>query len=393
MASAINVLHILNSAHGGSALSTFQLIEELTKLGVSSSLVCFNNADEKQAKQISDLVEGRILFIPLYWTNQRIRVKWWKRPLLELYTSLKTFRGHRFQKEIDGFIKKNRINIIHTSTLVNPEGAIAAKRNSLPHVWHARELVGPKTYYHFANYKKWSLYISTNSNVLIANSSITRANLLNYFTEDKIVIVSNGIDITSFQKKKHLQVVPRIVGMVGNVTSRVKNHKFFIKTAFSFLNKIDTEVEFRIYGALPEKNEPYFQSLNEMISKLGLDKVVKFEGHKAPAEIMKEIDVLFHPTGLESFGRIFIEAMAGGIPIVAANEGGAKELVKPELNGYLVNENNVAEAAEKISVLLRSSDLRNAMGAEGRKRVEEKYTLSLTAEKILSIYRNQLHIH
>lgn len=55
--SQIHVLHVLNSGHGGSALSTFELIAELKLRGVRSSLVCFDNASVQQAERIKELVE------------------------------------------------------------------------------------------------------------------------------------------------------------------------------------------------------------------------------------------------------------------------------------------------------------------------------------------------
>ena len=132
MKERINVLHVLNSAQGGSALSTFQLIEELKKHDVQSSLVCFNNASEEQKSKILELVDNRVIFIPLYWSNKRTRVTRWKRPLLEALTAWQTWWGYKYQSQISKLIHNNQINIVHTSTIVNPEGAIAARRNITP---------------------------------------------------------------------------------------------------------------------------------------------------------------------------------------------------------------------------------------------------------------------
>jgi glycosyltransferase involved in cell wall biosynthesis len=386
----IHVLHVLNSAYGGSAISTFQLIEELKHAGVESSLVCFNNATTKQKEFIRNLVVGRVIFIPLYWTNKRIRVKWWKRPLLELYTLLKTFGGYRFQKEIGSLIKAHSINIVHTSTLVNPEGAIAARRNKIPHVWHARELVGPAAHYHFWNYKRWSAYVLDNTKVLIANSSVTRDNLKQFFPENIIRYIPNGIDITDFSVKDHaVPKLPTVVGMVGNVTSKWKNHEFFIRTAAGFKN--DNDVSFRIYGELPHENDPYLIRLKDIIHQFELQERVTFMGHQGNVQrIMTDIDILFHPTGLESFGRIFIEAMAGGVPIVAVNEGGAVELVRNGVNGFRIEEDNCDEAISSLKNLLSSERLRNELGKNGRAIVEKEYTLSLLAQRLHLLYQEVL---
>ena len=180
------MLHILNSAQGGSALSTFQLIDKLKNDNILSSLVCFNNATSEDEKRIRELVDNPVIFIPLYWTNKRIRVAWWKRPLLEMFTVWQTWWGYKYQRQIDSLIKSHHIQIIHTSTIVTREGAIAARRNMVPHVWHVRELIGPASYYQFPRFKSWVSYVEKHANVFVANSEATTKNLSLYFNSSKI---------------------------------------------------------------------------------------------------------------------------------------------------------------------------------------------------------------
>lgn len=379
----IHVLHVLNSAHGGSALSTFQLIEELKRAGVESSLVCFNNATIKQKEIIRGLVAGRVIFIPLYWTNKRIRAKWWKRPLLELYTLLRTFGGYRFQGQIRSLIKAYGINIVHTSTLVNPEGAIAAALNNLPHVWHVRELVGPRKHFQFYNYPKWSAYISKNSDILVANSAATKQCLLEFFDETIITTIPNGINVHKFNVKQHTSKKSLVIGMVGSVTSQWKNHQFFIETAAMSEH---SAIEFRIYGALPSETDLYYKGLKKHIEEKKISNI-RFMGFYAnPANIMTEIDILFHPTHLESFGRIFIEALAGGIPVIAINQGGALEMIKHHETGFLIPLNDRTAAASEIRKL-QDADLRNAIGLKARKLVEDEYSLEILTKRVCDVYQ------
>lgn len=379
----IHVLHVLNSAHGGSAISTLELIEALKARGVKSSLVCFNNADEQQRKTISDLVEGRVLFIPLYWMNKRIRVAWWKRPLLELANLWKTWGGYRFQAKISSFIRSNGVNVIHTSTILNPEGALAAKKHKLPHIWHVRELIGQGMYFQFPLMKMWVSFVQSHASVLVANSSITHQHLKHFFDSIQIETIPNGIEVNSYKVKFHQHVKPVVVGMIGNVTSRLKNHEFFIRTALSL--KGDEEVEWRIYGALPHSDDPYYQALKQQAHATKGIKIV-FCGHKNPIEIVNQIDILFHPTPFESFGRVFIEAMAAGIPVIGVKGGGAEEVIREGENGFLVLPDDVGMAAKRIQQLLASAQLRSAFGAAGRQLVEQRYTLDHLAESMQKLY-------
>ncbi|MBX2894286.1 MAG: glycosyltransferase family 4 protein [Cyclobacteriaceae bacterium] len=383
----IHVLHVLNSAHGGSALSTFELIDELKARGIKSSLICFNNASPALSKSISEKVAGRVLFIPLYWMNKKIRAVWWKRPIMEMLSVWRTGRGHKHQARITELVNREGINVIHTSTILNPEGAIAAKRNKLPHVWHVRELIGPKTYFQFPKFAAWIDFVTKHADCLVANSSVTYKNLEHFFHPTKLLTIPNGINPELFSVKEHRSDKPIVIGMVGNVTSRLKNHELFIETA----NMLASEnYQFKIYGELPSPDDPYYLSLLERVNEHGLKDNLQFKGHYAsPFEIMKEIDILFHPTPNESFGRIFIEAMAAGIPVVGINQGGALEMIQDDFNGYLVNP-DAKEASLKLKKLAQSADLRNEMGRNGRLRVEEKYTVNRVGDQVMELYKQLL---
>lgn len=386
----IHVLHILNSAHGGSAISTFELIEALEQRGIKSSLVCFNNANADQRRAISQLVNGRVLFIPLYWLNKRIRSAFWKRPVIEMMSLWKTWGGYRYQSEIASMIKRDGVTVIHTSTILNPEGAIAARRNGLPHVWHVRELVGEDQHYKFYNYKGWANFVLTHSNYLIANSGVTQQCLLKFFPSDRILCIPNGIRIQQFPMKVHTDNRQKIiVGMVGSLTTRWKNHEFFIRSAALFLDH--PAIEFRIYGSIPDESDVYYRRIKNIMQSLGVEKKLRLVSFKSPQEIMREIDVMFHPSEFESFGRIYVEAMASGIPVVAVQAGGALEIIQSDVNGFLVKNGDVQEAYRAVNALCGDASLRSKFGARGRKMAEANYSLEQLAARMTSLYHQVQH--
>lgn len=387
MTPVLTVLHVLNSHNGGSVISTLELIKALNRKGIKSSIIADAAANEHQRAYISQHVEGRALFIPVYWMNKRIRASWWKRPIIELIALWKTWGGYRYQTAIDTFIQQHGVNLIHSNAIVMPEGAIAARRNNLPHVWHVRELVGPNKHFRFYNYKQWSSWVSKHSNVLVANSTVTANCLKEFFDESKIRIVPNAITTNEFTVKIHQPSSLVIVGMVGSMVSRWKNHRFFIETASRLKNE---NIEFRIYGAIPAADDVYFTGLKNLVNRLEVQNSVRFMEAQAPPVIMNEIDILFHPTNLESFGRIFIEAMAGGIPVVAINQGGALEMVKNNVNGYLIPLNDIDAAIRAIQRLVDDHELRNQLGVRGRELSEKEYSMDTLCKNIAKLYKDVL---
>ena len=81
------------------------------------------------------------------------------------------------------------------------------------------------------------------------------------------------------------------------------------------------------------------------------------------------------------------EAMAYKKPIVATHVGGIPELVAEGESGYLVERDNPTAAAERLFNLLRDSDLRHKMGAEGYRRVHATFNLRQNVEQLISSYQ------
>ena len=76
---------------------------------------------------------------------------------------------------------------------------------------------------------------------------------------------------------------------------------------------------------------------------------------------------------LEGFGISFIEASAAGLPVVAGDSGGVRSAVRDGETGILVEPTDVDAVAGAIATLLRDPELRERMGASGRRAVETHY--------------------
>jgi glycosyltransferase involved in cell wall biosynthesis len=122
----------------------------------------------------------------------------------------------------------------------------------------------------------------------------------------------------------------------------------------------------RIVGDGPEGDR-----IDREIERLGVASRVERLGHlpfAALAEAYRAADVFCLPSRQEGFGIVFVEAMAAGLPVVAADAGAAPELVAPEETGLLVQPGDADGLAAALDRLLREDDLRRRLGEEGRRR-------------------------
>jgi glycogen(starch) synthase len=103
------------------------------------------------------------------------------------------------------------------------------------------------------------------------------------------------------------------------------------------------------------------------------------------AELYKNCDVFVAPSRYESFGLIFIEAMAFGKPLVGADVGGIPEILKDGKNGLLFEPGNAKDLEDKLSRLISDEKLRTQMGIESRLILEDKFSSSKMGKKFINM--------
>lgn len=386
------VLFVMNSASGGAALSTIGLIQGLQKEGITSCVVCHDAGNKEERERLLDSTKGQTIFTPLYWWNYKTRAALWKRPLIETRQILKTGLIRGAQKKVKAFAAEQKVGLIHTNTILNCEGAFAARALRLPHVWHLREMLGEGNPFRLPlEGKAFGNYMNHNCSKLVANSHTTGAQIKGWVSDDILEVVPNGIDLTDFLKNE-TQTKPEtiIVAMVGNLTSRVKKHALFIEAA-ALVDK-SLSLEFRVYGYSPKdiRTDNYVLELHERVKYNGL-KNFRFVGFvDDPVRIMGEIDILLHPCDLESFGRIVVEAMAAGLPVIGVRGGGVGEIIVDGETGLLAHPDKAYELTAHIERLANDEVLRKELGTRGRKRAQEFYSLETYVANILEVYKKAM---
>jgi glycosyltransferase involved in cell wall biosynthesis len=387
------VLHVLNSAAGGAALSTIDLMRSLERSGILACAVCHDAGTAAERDQIMDATGGRTLFTALYWWNRKIRAAAWKRPLIELRQILKTDWLRRSTAAITDFARTHNADLIHTNTFLIPEGGIAARRLGLPHVWHLRELLGPGQPFRLAGGPaKIARFVREHASLVVANSQTSASTAGDFIPPDMIRVVPNGIDVAAFHQRSHREGEKQslVVAMVASLTSRTKKHELFIEAVA--LLKNCAGVEFRIYGhdltaGGTRPGDRYAEAIHVLVRQRGLADRFHFPGYiPDPARIMAEIDLLVHPADNESFGRIVVEAMAAGLPVVGVRGGGVGEIVVDGETGLLAPPDNPSALAECISKLVHDETLRDRLGAAGRSRAESHYSLESCVAGVLRVY-------
>lgn len=205
---------------------------------------------------------------------------------------------------------------------------------------------------------------------VIANSKGLRDLALKTDPKEEIRIINNGIDIENFRKsesKKNIENKDlfRII-CVTRITPR-KGVRYLIE-AFKNLSGNNDGISLKIIGDGDEKKE-----LQELVKNLGIQNKVEFTGlvsHEKLPPYFSEADVFVLPSLNEGMSNSMLEALASGLPLVATDTGGTKELLEEGKNGLIVKMKDSRDIAEKINILFEDNNLRMKMGEESRKKAE-----------------------
>jgi glycosyltransferase involved in cell wall biosynthesis len=216
---------------------------------------------------------------------------------------------------------------------------------------------------------------------------------------EKMVTIHSGVNMDRFIKVKvssegkkrslGLNAEAPVVGTVGWLLP-IKGPIYLLRAmAEVWQSHPDIHLVYVGKGDLEEavKGEAY---------RTGVSDRVKFLGWRDDIpEIMHTLDVFVLPSLNEGMGRVLVEAMAAGKPIVASNVGGIPDLVKDGQNGFLVGPGDVNGLSLAMKKLIEDEELRVKMGAKGRamaqsygveemiRKIDDLYT-ALYREKVLA---------
>ena len=136
---------------------------------------------------------------------------------------------------------------------------------------------------------------------------------------------------------------------------------------------------------------PGRKKAEQAAARLGLDDKVHFIPFvDRIQDWLSQADLLIHPSEMESFGLVSLEAMSCGVPVVAYRAGGLPEVVSDGVNGYLLEVGDVAGAVEKATSLLRERDRWESFSREGQETARSRFSLGRVVPRYEKYFREVL---
>ncbi len=384
MPDKIKVLHIITRLDkGGSAENTFLTVKGLDKKRYDVTLMSGPVQDPSQERR-SQVEECGVQYIHIPVLVRKVNV---------VYDAIALFKIWRF-------LAKKKFDIVHTHTSkAGLLGRFAAKFAGVPLVVHTPH---GHVFFGYFGPLKTKIFIlleklaNRMTDKIVALTHREKADYISYRTcpEEKMTVIHSGVELNKFQEyplaektklKKEVRLPEDsfVVGTAGRLVP-VKGPEFLIKASQTIIPK-HPNTYFLFAGDGPLKKD-----LQKKAKEAGEEKNIVFLGWRDDiAHILSIFDVFCLPSLNEGMGRVLVEAMANGIPIVASEVGGIPDLVTPGKNGFLVPPKNPEELANHIQILIEDEEKRKKMGESGKK-MAQRFSHKTMVEKIAELYEELL---
>lgn len=294
-------------------------------------------------------------------------------------------------------IRREKPDIVHTHTSkAGILGRLAARIAGVPHIVHTPH--GHVFHGHFgriasAVFLALERYFTRFTEKVVALTAGEKRDYVDLAVakEQDIPVIHSGVDVGEFAvegfdavAKMHalgLDPQKRHVGFVGWLLP-IKGPGYLLSAMSAVWQEHpDAELVFVGKGDLEGP-------LRAQASFAGNDGRVKFLGWRDDIpEIMPLFDVFVLPSLNEGMGRVLVEAMAAGRPVVASRVGGIPDLVRHGETGLLVTPRDGEAIAASISLLLSNPRKAERMGEQGRLRCHE-FGLPAMIDRLDELYRN-----
>lgn len=290
-------------------------------------------------------------------------------------------------------IRQEGIDLVHGNDVLisNREAILAAALAGVPYISHVRA---------FERLTWFDRWLARRAHTCIYISrAIADAHIAQGVPAERGVVIYNALDPEEFATAESRDAVRARLGLspahqVVGITGRLvawKGHEVFL-SAVAELAPERPALRAVIAGDADPTEPAYLDYLKALAQELGIADRAIFAGYwERIVELLPALDVLVHcSVKPEPFGRVIIEGMAAGVPVVGANAGAVPEIITDGATGLLVPPGDVPALARAIRRLLDDALLAEALRQRAREHVRRHFSLEAHAAQVQAVYERVL---
>ena len=219
------------------------------------------------------------------------------------------------------------------------------------------------------------------SRAIVANSRDVAAYIMRVYAAPSagIRVIYNGIDVERFRPDTAEEAMRRSIVTIGRLVDQ-KNHDLFLRAAAALSREV-ADRRFVIVGDGPLRG-----ALERQAAQLGLAERVTFTGERDDVEtILRSASLFWLTSRWEGMPNVVLEAMASGVPVLATDVGGARELVRDGVDGFVVTPDDATAFVRHSLQLLRDAATWRHFSLAARRHAESFSTAKMN-EAMAQLY-------
>ncbi len=232
-------------------------------------------------------------------------------------------------------------------------------------------------------------YMNKTATEMIAVSNVLKEHWVHKgIQEPKIVHIDNGVKENEQRKQRYPKGKETIRLVMLGLLNWAKGQHQIIKAIALLPKEEQKRVRLDIVG---DGTAAYTNTLKQLIKENHLDGQVRLLGYQK--DFYRELcqyDCGIMCSKCEGFGRVTVEYMMAGLPVIASDTGANPELIQDRYNGMLYRYENIEDLADKIMYLLSHTSCMEMLGCNAYACAVTKYTASINAWKIYEEYKKIL---
>jgi len=369
---------------GGAEHSLIELISRLDRTSLSPIILHTEGAKWLQSDRIADVAKIAVFSPHPLLEQKRDEVSAGLPHLIG-----NTWAALRLSLKLRGALRRTGAQLVHTNSLkTHFIGGLAARLERLPLIWHVRDLLGEDEGYHWLRRTAWLLRPH-----VIAISKAVAEQFAALPVE--ITVIPNGISLDKFcpgpssprlRSELGLTADDRVLLVVSRLTPW-KGHMTLLEVVARLAERWP-RLKLVVVGEVAFWEADYEQQLKQRAAELGLTERVIWTGFRSDVpQLLRLCDIFVLPSVREPFGRVIIEAMATGRPVVATESGGVPEVVVDGQTGLLVPPEDAQSLASAIEMLLADHEGAKQMGAKGLARARKLFSTDRVAQQVQELYQ------
>ena len=297
------------------------------------------------------------------------------------------------QKKIEKIVKQENIQIIHSNSSAIDIGARASLKMGVSHVWHFREYGKDDYRLEFLKGRKKSIaYINESSSQVVFISK----DLREYYSDicdEHCQVIYNGISKEYLNEKKYqIDGNRKVIFLISGNMQRTKGHMTALRAAEFLVKSGNTGFELWVAGgtAATKDSKEYAKEIQEFAQN-NLQGYCRILGRVSDMKkLREETDVELVCSDREAFGRVTVEAMMAGNPVVGANTGANTELIQDTITGRLYEKGDALDLAGKMQWFIEKKERIEECGKTAFIYSQEQFTSNINTEKIELVYGDMI---